>query len=501
MRSPADGPDRARADRTDGGPAASRAPGSRARARGRDRRRTRAVTAAVAVVALLAAGAVGAGALTGRAGSASASVAAATAAPAPPPSPTPTQEPPRPAPADQAARDLRMCSLSSLAQDPRLAAFEGQVRDAATGRVLFDRNGSTPERTASVMKVITSAAALAALGPDRRIATTVVRGSEPGTVVLVGGGDPTLSRLTSGSSVYPGAPRLSDLAQQVRTAWAADPATAGTPITRIVLDTSLFSGDTWIPSWAASERKAGYSSFMTPLQLDADRADPAAVVSARSEDPLARVGSTFRSMLGGSADVTQGTAPAGAAVLGKVESQPVSSLIQTALINSDNVLAESLARLVSIQVGAGNTQQSLAAGIPKALQAYGLDTSTLTIVDGQGLSPDNRVPPSLLAELMIQVDQRKQSLGSLHDGLPVAGRTGTLASRFTGDSAVARGHVVAKTGWIDTGYTLAGIVDAADGTKLTFAFYAIGNVTGDAKVALDALAAGTYRCGADLGNE
>ncbi|AJW80549.1 D-alanyl-D-alanine carboxypeptidase/D-alanyl-D-alanine-endopeptidase [Clavibacter michiganensis subsp. insidiosus] len=452
------------------------------------------------MVALLAAGAVGAGALTGRAGSASASVAAAD--PTPTPSPTPTEAPPRPSPAVQAAaRDLRMCSIASLAQDPRLATFEGQVRDAATGRVLFDRNGSTPERTASVMKVITSAAALAALGPDRRIATTVVRGSEPGTVVLVGGGDPTLTRLTSGSSVYPGAPRLSDLAQQVRTAWAADPATAGTPITRIVLDTSLFSGDTWIPSWAPTERKAGYSSFMTPLQLDADRADPAAVVSARSEDPLARVGSTFRSMLGGSADVTQGTAPAGAAVLGKVESQPVSSLIQTALINSDNVLAESLARLVSIQVGAGNTQQSLATGIPKALQAYGLDTSTLTIVDGQGLSPDDRVPPSFLAQLMIQVDQRQQALGYLHDGLPVAGRTGTLSSRFTGDSAVARGHVVAKTGWIDTGYTLAGIVDAADGTKLTFAFYAIGNVTGDAKIALDALAAGTYRCGADLGDE
>ncbi|MDA3803238.1 D-alanyl-D-alanine carboxypeptidase/D-alanyl-D-alanine-endopeptidase [Clavibacter sp. CT19] len=501
MRSEADGPDAPRADR------GATAPTSRRAALRPGRRRTGRVTAVVAVVALLAAGAVGAGAATGRAGSASASVAdtadtAATADPTPTPSPTPSVAPARPAPASPpAARDLRMCSLSSLAQDPRLATFEGQVRDAATGRVLFDRNGGTPERTASVMKVITSAAALAALGPDRRITTKVVRGAEPGTVVLVGGGDPTLSRLTSGSSVYPGAPRLSDLAQQVRTAWAADPATAGTPITRIVLDTSLFSGETWAPSWAATERQAGYSSFMTPLQLDADRADPGAVVSARSEDPLARVGSTFRSMLGGSAQVTQGTAPAGAAVLGKVESQPVSSLIQTALINSDNVLAESLARLVSIEVGAGSTQQSLAQGIPKALQAYGLDTSSLTIVDGQGLSPDNRVPPSLLAQLMIQVDQRQKALGYLHDGLPVAGKTGTLASRFTGDSAVARGHIVAKTGWIDTGYTLAGIIDAVDGTKLTFAFYAIGNVTGNAKVALDALAAGAYRCGADLGDE
>ncbi len=462
-------------------------------------------SAAATAFVLLGAGAVSAGAAVGSAQSPDApspvaSAQPSTPEPSPTPSPTPT-ETARPVPATQpAASRLRTCSIAALSTDPRLASFQGSVLNAATGEVLFDRGGDTPERTASVMKVVTSAAALAALGPDHRISTRVVRGAEPGTVVLVGGGDPTLSRLASGASVYPGAPRISDLAAQVRAAWAADPATAGTPITRIVLDTSLFSGPVWHPSWARTELSIGYSSEITALQVDADRADPGAIVSPRSEAPVSRAGAAFADALGVDAAIVEGVAPAGAPVLGEVQSQPVSSLIQTALTISDNTLAETLARLVAIRVGAGNTQDALATGIPKALEPYGLDTSTMLIVDGQGLSPDNRVPPAFLAGLMVKVNAREGALGSIYDGLPVAGRTGTLTSRFTGENAVARGNVVAKTGWIDTGYTLSGIITAADGTPLTFAFYAIGTVRDNAKIALDTITTGAYRCGNNLSN-
>ncbi|WP_306766458.1 D-alanyl-D-alanine carboxypeptidase/D-alanyl-D-alanine-endopeptidase [Planctomonas deserti] len=462
-------------------------------------------SAAATAFVLLGAGAVSAGAAVGTAQVPDARPAAITTeAPAPAASPSPSPSPtraPRPVPAVQpAASKLRNCSIAALATDPRLASFQGYVLNAATGEVLFDRGGDTPERTASVMKVITSAAALTALGPDHRISTRVVTGAEPGTVVLVGGGDPTLSRLTSGTSVYPGAPRISDLAAQVRSAWAADPATAGTPITRIVLDTSLFSGPVWHPSWARTELSIGYSSEITALQVDADRADPGAIVSPRSEAPVARAGAAFADALGVDAALVEGVAPPDAAVLGEVQSQPVASLIKTALTISDNTLAETLARLVAIKVGAGNTQDALAAGIPKALEPLGLDTSTMLIVDGQGLSPDNRVPPALLAGLMAKVNAREGALGAIYDGLPVAGRTGTLTSRFTGDNAVARGNVVAKTGWIDTGYTLSGIISAVDGTPLTFAFYAIGNVRDNAKAALDTVTTGAYRCGNNLSN-
>ena len=53
-------------------------------------------------------------------------------------------------------------------------------------------------------------------------------------------------------------------------------------------------------------------------------------------------------------------------------------------------------------------------------------------------------------------------------------------------------------GWIDTGYTLAGVVDAQDGTALTFAVYALGDVSDSAKTAIDTLVTGVYRCGGAL---
>lgn len=102
---------------------------------------------------------------------------------------------------------------------------------------------------------------------------------------------------------------------------------------------------------------------------------------------------------------------------------------------------------------------------------------------------------------MIQIRNGDHQLAVLRDGLPVAGQSGSLAGRFTGDNAVARGSVLAKTGWIDTSYSLAGIVNAADGVPLTFAFYAIGDgIRDNAKAALDTLTTGIYRCGDNLAN-
>src|SRR4051794_18582847 len=200
------------------------------------RARLTAAIAGGAVVYLLAAGGAAAAGASVAPAPAPVPVAAATSAPASPtPSPTPTVEARAVPAAPAGASPVRTCSVAGPASDGRLASFQARVVNANTGEVLFDRGGETPAATASVLKVLTTAAALSVLGPDYRMTTTVVRGSEPGTVVLVGGGDPTLSRTPSGSeTAYSGAPHLDDLAAQVRSAWDADPATAGTPITTVV---------------------------------------------------------------------------------------------------------------------------------------------------------------------------------------------------------------------------------------------------------------------------
>lgn len=452
------------------------------------------IAGGVLAFALLGTGAVAAGAALNTPAGTSAVAATST--------PTPTVDPARPAPAAAvAASRIRTCSVAERAADGRLANLQAHVVNAATGEVLYDRGGTTASRTASVMKVLTSAAALSVLGPGHQVATTVVKGTEPGSVVLVGGGDVTLSRTPSGTeTVYPGAAHLDDLAAQVRDAWDADP--SNPPLTKLVLDASLFGGDEWEPSWDLVEREYGYMSNITALMVDGDRDDPTANTSWRSPDPIGRAGDAFASELGGIGTIERGTAPTGAQQLGQVLSPTVAQLVDKALVVSDNTVAEMLARLVAIETGAGNTFGAINAGVLEGLAAYGVDTAGITVVDGSGLSDNNAVPPSYLTQLFVKINAREANLGVIMDGLPVSGQRGSLSysDRFAGDNSVADGAVSAKTGWIETGYTLAGVVRAQDGATLTFAIYALGDVSDDTKQAIDSLATGFFLCGDNLSN-
>jgi D-alanyl-D-alanine carboxypeptidase/D-alanyl-D-alanine-endopeptidase (penicillin-binding protein 4) len=416
--------------------------------------------------------------------------------------PTPTADPARPAPsAAVAASRFRTCSVADRAADARLANLQAHVVNAATGEVLYDRGGTSPSRTASVMKVLTSAAALSVFGPDHRVATRVVKGAEPGSAVLVGGGDVTLSRTPSGTeTVYPGAAHLDELAAQVRDAWNADP--SNPPLRKLVLDASLFGGDEWEPSWDLVEREFGYMSNITALMVDGDRDNPSAETSFRSADPIGRAGDAFASALGGISVIERGTAPADAQKLGEVLSPTVAQLVDKALVVSDNTVAEMLARLVAIETDAGNTFGAINQGVLEGLAAYGVDTTGITVVDGSGLSDNNAVPPSYLTQLFVKINAREAHLGVIMDGLPVSGQRGSLSysDRFAGDNAVADGAVSAKTGWIETGYTLSGVVRAQDGATLTFAIYALGDVSDDTKQAIDTLTTGFFLCGDNLSN-
>ncbi|MGN6762881.1 MAG: D-alanyl-D-alanine carboxypeptidase/D-alanyl-D-alanine-endopeptidase, partial [Leifsonia sp.] len=121
--------------------------------------------AAVAFV-LVGAGSVALGATVGgpasAAGPATSASPSRTPSPKATPTPTPTVAPARPVPANPAAATrIRTCSVAGLAADGRLGSLEAQVVNAKTGQTLFDRNGVKPGPTASVLKTLTSAAALA----------------------------------------------------------------------------------------------------------------------------------------------------------------------------------------------------------------------------------------------------------------------------------------------------------------------------------------------------
>lgn len=394
----------------------------------------------------------------------------------------------------------RTCSVAELVADTRLANFSGVVINATTDEVLFDRNANVPAATASVMKTLTAAAALLTLGPNYRAETRVYQDTtDPGTIILVGGGDPTLSRTAaSKQSVYRDAPKLSSLALNVNKKIAA------TEITKIVVDASLYSGPAWESSWEKSELTEGYMSEVTALQVDGDRANPAAEVSRRTTNSVINAGNYFKQALGASAanaTVVAGTMPQGATQIASVSSQPISKWITHMLQVSDNTEAEALARLVALDMGYEASFKSIDTAIKKALASTGLSLTGMTIRDGSGLSDFNAISPMYVAKLMQLINKGGSVLDTIRQGLPVAGESGGLASRFKGDNIDAAGHIFAKTGWIKKGYTLGGIINAKDGSVLTFATYALGTVTTETKDALDNLVTGFYRCGDQLSNQ
>ncbi|NYF11629.1 D-alanyl-D-alanine carboxypeptidase/D-alanyl-D-alanine-endopeptidase (penicillin-binding protein 4) [Leifsonia sp. AK011] len=414
------------------------------------------------------------------------------------PVPTPT-ETPRQVPASiPAASHLRTCSVASILADPRLSNFSGYVVNANTGEVLLDRGGTTPQRTGSVLKTLTAAAALQTLGPGGQFTTQVLDGDTPGVIVLKGGGDPTLA--TTPATVYSGAPLISDLATSAMARYQQ--LHPGVPVTQIVLDSTMWDpNDKWDDSWLRKEQADGYQAEVTALMVDGGRADPSATVSVRSSDPVGGAGRAFASAAGlRTATFTTGTAT-GTTVLAEVSSQPISVLIPQMMSWSDNVLAENMARVTSIAAGFDGSSGSLAQAIPGALVALGLDASGVTIRDGSGLSDLNAVPGSFITSLMSKARTGEQNLGIMFNALPVSGMSGTLSGRFTGANAIAAGSVIAKTGWIDTAYTLGGVVNAADGTPLAFMFASIRDgISSDAKEAQDTLATGLYTCGDNLSN-
>ena len=380
-------------------------------------------------------------------------------------------------------------ALSAAVANPALGARVGvSVVDVATGDVLLNRGG-VAQTPASTAKLLTGAAALTVLGPDRRLVTRVVAGSAPGEVVLVGGGDASLSGPRATPS-HPRPARIADLAAAVR---AKVPA-----ITRVVVDGSVFSGPRLARGWRPSYLTEGAIAAVTGLSVDAGRIRPGK--SPRVAEPDLVAGRTLAALAGApSVPVVRGTAPPQATELARVQSPPVSVLVESMLERSDNDIAESLARHVAIERGGAPTFDGGAAAVTDAVVALGLEESQLALADGSGLSRLDSLAPAAATELLaLAAGPDRPRLRPLVTGLPVSGFTGTLERRYRrGPSTIAAGEVRAKTGTLSGVSSLAGLLRTDGGRLLAFAVTAdrvpVGG-TRRAEGALDQVAAALTSC-------
>lgn len=357
------------------------------------------------------------------------------------------------------------------------------VADVATGTALYGRGQDSLTVPASVTKLATGVAVLAARGPAYRIPTRAVAGPNPGEVVLVGGGDPTLAVDRNG--FYPGAARLDDLAAQVRKALG------GPAPTRVIVDSALFSGQVYGPGWDNDIPTGGFGAAITALTTDGARRDPEAArktfddthgAAERVPQPDLTAGRRFAKLLGLSGDAAEvkrgsaptasgGATPAPGTELGRVESPPMVRLVDIMISDSDNVIAEYMARQVALAKGKPASYAGGAAATDQVLGELGLPVDEIDLADGSGLSRTNRISPSLLTDLItLAGDGSHPELAAIFGGLPVGGWSGTLGDRYQESATRAgAGMVRAKTGTLTGVNAIAGLVTTADGRLLTFA--------------------------------
>ncbi|MCK0176923.1 D-alanyl-D-alanine carboxypeptidase/D-alanyl-D-alanine-endopeptidase [Mycolicibacterium sp. F2034L] len=415
------------------------------------------------------------------------------------PLPAPATAAPRVVPVADSAplpteRGLAAALAPALA-DPNLGMLTGRVTDAITGEEIWGQRVEVPMQPASTNKLLTAAAALLTLDRDARLTTTVVAAdqrTDPGLVILKGGGDTTLSAAPRGTDTwYRDAARISDLAEQVRR--------SGISPTAVGVDISAYSGPNMAVGWDPLDIGGGDIAPMAPVMLDGGRTQPVDENSRRSTTPATDAGRALAVALDlDPATVTVRPAPAtGARQIAAVKSPPLMERLRVMMNASDNVMAESIGREVAAQVGRPQSFDGAAQAVLAALRGVGVDTAGATLRDSSGLSVDDRLTALTLDEVLTAATgDEHPDLRPLVDLLPIAGGSGTLSNRYldTRPGREAAGWLRAKTGSLTGTNSLAGIVTDVRGRVLTFSLMS-NNAGPNGRTALDAVAATLRACG------
>lgn len=347
------------------------------------------------------------------------------------------------------------------------------------GDAVFQHNATTPLTGASTQKLLTSTALLLALGADATLETTAAAAAAPeggvvdGHLYLVGGGDALLATTAWRDHFRRRPLHIDDIEQLAQ-------AVVDAGVTRItgsvIGDASRYESESYHPAWPRrffDDREIGpvgglmvndgFSSFPST-------ATPAAPVVPATDTAADAANVLTLALRARGVEVVgpprSGRTPADAAEVAAMPSAPVRDIVAQMLTDSDNETAEAAIKEIGhVEAGEG----SWAAGADAATELLaGADVTMdgVDVVDGSGLSIENRLTCTTLVDVLTRPDTGPV----VREGLAVAGETGTLATRW--DGTAADGRMRAKTGTLRNVTALAGEIDVADGDTVTFAYVA-----------------------------
>ncbi|HMV64312.1 MAG TPA: D-alanyl-D-alanine carboxypeptidase/D-alanyl-D-alanine-endopeptidase [Rhodocyclaceae bacterium] len=396
------------------------------------------------------------------------------------------------------------------------------IQDLEAPRPIVTHRVDAAMNPASVMKLVTSQAALELLGPTyvwrTRITSTAPlrRGVLDGDLAITASGDPRLSRerlwLLLRDLRMAGVSRIAGDVITDRSVFSLPPYDPGAfdqrplrpynaPADALSVDYSalrLRISPTTDGAIVRSEPLPAGLSLVSRIRRNAGPcADPSAGLSAGVEiadagtrlvldgfvpqdctapfdwnvaplTPARLFEGLFRSLwaeMGGTLDgrFRDGPTPDGGAVLAESVSPALPEVLRDMNKWSNNVIARQLFATLGAVTEPG--ADSLAAGARAcrtALQAAGIDTRTLVMENGSGLSRSERASAALLGQLLIRA-WHSPTMPELIASLPIAGRDGTARRRLAGSTTAGFAHV--KTGTLDDVRSLAGYVLARNGRR------------------------------------
>lgn len=396
-----------------------------------------------------------------------------------------------------------------------------------SGKTLYALNPNLLFTPASNNKLYTALAALALLGTDFTFETSVYHDSN--SLVLKGGGDPdlTLIQLDSLASVVARRVKSVDLlilddthldsiplgegwmwdegpwwyAAQISALSVNDntvdfivsPGSLGEPIditlspetdyisvinnSITVNDTTGFQGLKIERDWLQETN----DFLITGNLMDTTSMD---TLYRNIEDPTLFTGTVFREMLEAHnvyvGSMKKGNLPEDFRVVVSHRSSPLLESVTNLMKKSDNLTAELLVKTMGREASGtqGTWQNGLIAIKTFLNDEVGIDTTSLRMADGSGVSRYNLTSPAQLVKLLIFAFERKDIREPFLITFPVGGWDGTLKNRMEYSSS---GHNIhAKTGTLEGVSCLSGYAFTEDNEPLAFSIMMNGYV-GSAK--------------------
>ena len=382
------------------------------------------------------------------------------------------------------------------------------------GDTIYEFNPRLLLIPASTQKIYTAAAALALLGPDREVATTVALDSSGGRVYLKGCGDSmvsvadlaalatTAARSMDRGREYTLAADLScfdDLYRGSGWMWDDDeflisPLSVNQNAVSLLVQPGSGQG---APATVSAEPATSYVTLEN-LARTGTRGEPESIKAARrpgerdnritvsgviplGSGPLEKRASVwrpeimaltlFRDALRAQgfkvAGMTTAPTPAGARVVART-TRRLDELVRFGLKTSDNLTAESLLKLLGLHsTGQPGSAEAGNVAVRRYLAMQGIATENLVLADGSGVSRYNLSSAETLTQTLRAIHRDRELYRIFYDSLPIAGRDGTLKLRMKG--SCAEGNLRGKTGNMSGVSALSGYVKSADGEPLAFA--------------------------------